>query len=238
MRTFSFLTTGLMAIVATFVITGVATAGEGIVRISDSPIQNTQTVNHTSYSNSHYHYSGDVYCDECNNHPCECRKRCCEMYPADAGWGRPVRNPIHRIPVSYLKRWPDAVHGIKRDGRAPVYPMVYQPNDTTHLGFTYQSVPQWQPNPAMVPPMPWPSQWHSRECGYKNCNCQQCQNGHAGGEIIYQSSEPTPIAPIESQPENVEPQKIPPAPPAAENGKSASRSSNFFRKRSLRNVSQ
>lgn len=90
-------------------------------------------------------------------------------FAPDHGWGRPIKRPINRLPVLYQKYWPDAWYGQRgaQFGGAGVnyYPQVYMPTDTTQLGFYYQRVPFWRPNPGMIPPVPWPSQWHKRECG-------------------------------------------------------------------------
>ena len=85
----------------------------------------------------------------------------------DDGWARPVKNPIRRNPVEYRRYWPSkwwGQPGSALTSRRPAFPQVYMPTDTTQLGYYYQKAPQWRPNPAMVPPMPWPSAWHRREC--------------------------------------------------------------------------
>lgn len=238
MRTISYSSLGTMAVLMTVVLSGQAKADEGVVRITDNPAtarNNVRPVS-TSYSTAGYGYYGNGYCDDCQQcegDSCECKKCCKGCYPADAGWGRPMRNPIYRIPVSYLKRWPDAVSGNTASGAAPVYPMVYQPTDTTQLGFTYQVAPRWQANPAMLPPMPWPNQWHSRECGYRGCcgnpNCDKCLFGNCLKPVepyygynsygnSYEVVEPTTVVPAE-QPKSG-PTEIPAAPPVLD--KSAS----------------
>lgn len=86
-----------------------------------------------------------------------------KIYPPGYGWSRPVRYPIYRLPVHYQKYWPNFWYG-QPGVYTPPAPMVYQPTDTTQLGFYYQRVPYWQPNPTMVPQFrPWPEQWHYRE---------------------------------------------------------------------------
>lgn len=81
------------------------------------------------------------------------------------GWAPPARHPIYRLPVHYQKFWPNFWYG-QPGIYAPLFPMVYQPTDTTQLGFYYQRVPYWQPNPAMVPQTrPWPQQWHHAAAG-------------------------------------------------------------------------
>ncbi len=86
--------------------------------------------------------------------------------PADYGWVPMNRLPIYRQPVRYYREWPDKWYGEPGSGLAPGaprFPIVYTPTDTTQLGYTYQRAPQWAPNPSMLPPPPWPPQWHLRE---------------------------------------------------------------------------
>ena len=40
--------------------------------------------------------------------------------------------------------------------------MIGQQTDTAQSGYYYQHVPQWQPNPRMLPPAPHPRTWHYR----------------------------------------------------------------------------
>jgi hypothetical protein len=117
-----------------------------------------------------------------------CDKRGC-TYSPDHGWDPPYKTAIRRTPVQYHRYWPARWYG--EPGSAPVasqFPMVNTPTDTTQLGFYYQRVPQWRPNPRMIPPAPWPPQWHhrysppDRSCcpfGSRNChsgsrNCENC----------------------------------------------------------------
>jgi hypothetical protein len=83
--------------------------------------------------------------------------------PPYYNWMRPVRRPIWRVPVVYQQYWPTHHYtgGPVQwpNGAAPL-PVVYQPTDTTQLGVYYQQVPMWQPNPGMLPPAPWPWDWH------------------------------------------------------------------------------
>lgn len=82
--------------------------------------------------------------------------------PRDYAWQRPVRRPIWRTPVVYRQFWPSSYYGANGapQGYARALPPVYQPTDTTQQGYYYQQVPMWQPNPAMLPPAPWPWDWH------------------------------------------------------------------------------
>lgn len=78
-------------------------------------------------------------------------------------WLRPVKRPIYRVPVQYARYWPTSYY---TGGYDPALrygqplPMVYQPTDTTQLGFYHQRVPQWQPRPNAIPGPPWPPHWH------------------------------------------------------------------------------
>lgn len=78
-------------------------------------------------------------------------------------WLRPVKRPIYRVPVQYARYWPTSYY---TGGYDPALrygtplPMVYQPTDTTQLGFYHQRVPQWLPRPNAIPGPPWPPHWH------------------------------------------------------------------------------
>lgn len=155
-----------------------------------------------------YHYyenCGEGGC-ECESDEC-CPRHYCYLYgwlpcdggcthSADYGWTRPMKYPIRRIPVEYHRYWPTRWYGEPGTVPPPAtnrgFPMVYMPTDTTQLGFYYQRVPQWRPNPAMIPPAPWPTQWHHREfcnrsdCGYVDYEGEPAQDSaaesSAGGE--------------------------------------------------------
>lgn len=75
----------------------------------------------------------------------------------------PAIHPAVRIPVGYQQWLPEVPYGDPRFGVPagfPVAPMVYMPTDTTQLGYYYQRVPTWIPLPHMLPPPPYPSQYH------------------------------------------------------------------------------
>ncbi len=71
-------------------------------------------------------------------------------------WVRPPATwGLSRTPNMYRYYWNAQLAG------GPVatgvqYPMVYQPTDTSQLGFYYQSVPRWYYRPDMLPPAPAP----------------------------------------------------------------------------------
>lgn len=84
-------------------------------------------------------------------------------YQNHGPWMRPIRRPLHRVPVQYARYWPTSYYtgGYDPAARyAQPLPVVYQPTDTTQLGFYYQRVPQWQPRPNAIPGPPWPPNWH------------------------------------------------------------------------------
>lgn len=142
------------------------------------------------------------------------------MHSPDTGWGRPMKYPVDRTPITYLRYWPQTWYGQPRpDGPVPTFPMVYTPTDTTQLGYYYQRVPQWQPNPAMVPPMPWPSQWNRRESShthypphwqrYTYQGCLERHQPYQGAQPQYIT--PTPVGAAAGAGETNEPAPEPPA---------------------------
>ncbi|MFO0429250.1 MAG: hypothetical protein ACK526_21975 [Planctomyces sp.] len=101
-----------------------------------------------------------------------------KAYP-DSGWAPPVHYPVNRDAAWYQNYAPQVPYGSTGGGFVANYPQVYQPNDTTQLGYSYQQVPTWQPRPGMIPGPPIPSDYHSRT----NPNaggCNQC-NSYGGG---------------------------------------------------------
>ena len=93
-------------------------------------------------------HASDCGCGTCScSHGGTCGGSSCH------GWGRPIKQPIHRDPVEYTQYWPQKWYGQAGSGvsAAVHYPMVYMPTDTTQLGYYYQRVPQWRPNSAMTP---------------------------------------------------------------------------------------
>jgi hypothetical protein len=84
-------------------------------------------------------------------------------YTDNGPWMRPIRRPLYRVPVQYARYWPTSYYTGGYDPAlrySQPLPMVYQPTDTTQLGFYHQRVPQWQPRPGAIPGPPWPPQWH------------------------------------------------------------------------------
>ncbi|MES2792048.1 MAG: hypothetical protein V4719_20705 [Planctomycetota bacterium] len=72
-------------------------------------------------------------------------------------WVRPPATwGLSRTPNTYRYYWNTQLAGIPSQG-GQQFPMVYQPTDTTQMGFYYQSVPRWQYRPEMLPPAPTPN---------------------------------------------------------------------------------
>ena len=89
--------------------------------------------------------------------------RCCgtKAYP-DSGWAPPAHLPVNRDRIWYGSYYPQAFYGSPGGGFVASYPQVYQPTDTTQLGYYYANVPTWQSRPGMIPSVPVPSQFHAR----------------------------------------------------------------------------
>jgi hypothetical protein len=59
------------------------------------------------------------------------------------GWGIPSSR---LSPIGGYSRWNPEVPFTQNGGRLPVlYPVIYQPTDTTQTGIYYSYVPTWQP---------------------------------------------------------------------------------------------
>jgi len=108
---------------------------------------------------------------------------CCntKAFP-DSGWAPPAHVPVTRSGGNYSSDWPGPWSGNPGGNAYPYHPMVYQPTDTTQLGYSYARVPTWQPNPGMIPPVPNPSMFHHRYCPADPQ--ASCFPGHHGG-VIY-----------------------------------------------------
>ncbi len=154
-------------------------------------------------------------------------------HPPDHGWAPPLKVPMNgyatgepgsigRVPVRYQRTFPASWTGESTGARSGFrYPMAYWPTDTTQLGYYYQQVPTWIPNPSMVPPVPHPAEYHTpdfrcRQCGHDGGFGQGCPNcpgfpieGDVVSEgVIYDSMESSasPEGPVyESQPTNETP---------------------------------
>lgn len=191
-------------------------AREGLIRISDAKPVSQPTPDPVS-SNGSVASSGVVAeCSaECEDDGDGLHCHCPKYHWPDYGYARIQKNPIHRMPVQYYRYWPARWYGEPGSGIAPHalrFPVIYTPTDTTQLGVYYQQVPQWLPNPAMLPPAPWPTQWHRRECAYYGSGYDR---GYAMQGPVSESSGPTPVENLQKAAEPAPPpppQEVPPAP--------------------------
>jgi len=109
-----------------------------------------------------------VGCPHCKHHghlaacmACKFQEHYCCNSP-DYGFSIPGKWPIERRGVQYLNYFPSSWYGANGPGVAPVaYPMVYTPTDTAQLGYYYQHVPFWMPQPNPLPQRPLPARWHN-----------------------------------------------------------------------------
>ena len=127
--------------------------------------------------------SAGAQCPNCDNGKYECKDSgSCPMgslcgyrcNPA-AGWHPPARLPVNRDGIWYHNYWPQAWYGNPGGGFIGNAPMVYQPTDTTQLGYSYTRVPTWR-TVRMVPPTPCPAAFHSRIC-VPRPNCSRVIDG-------------------------------------------------------------
>ncbi|MCA9057187.1 MAG: hypothetical protein KDA85_01755, partial [Planctomycetaceae bacterium] len=110
----------------------------------------------------------------------------------------PVRLPVNRDGVWYQSWNPTAAYGNPGGGFIANYPQVYQPTDTTQLGYYYHKVPTWQTRTDMIPGTPDPRAYHLRGCLGAGPACQTCP----GGVPQYHSAMPryAPMAPVAMRP--------------------------------------
>jgi hypothetical protein len=204
----------------------------GLVRITDSrprgvPIRNASihAVGKGEYHGIDGYYTDCPDCDDDCDDGKHCRlKHCfrehyCKHSP-DHGYVTPGKVPIYRYGVQYNQYFPNGWYGTANGGiTGPVFPMIYQPTDTTQLGYYYQHAPFWMPNQHALPPRPIPAQWHRRiPAGHEPWNAGGWGYGYGNaycppgsGWVETTNASPTPI---QAQPA---PAKIPPADASAVN---------------------
>ena len=162
---------------------------EGIVRISDG--RGRTAVQPASFRGQGG-YGG--YCPNggCPNSNCQMAagpglgmfaEHYCTNSP-DNGYSPPAKYPLHRRGVQYTSNFPNHWYGTP-GGSYVGAPMVYQPTDTTQLGYSYQHVPFWQPTPGMLPQRPIPAQWHITA---PRVYASNFHNGGYGGSFSLNSS--------------------------------------------------
>lgn len=136
----------------------------GIVRISDSkPVPAGATPGqHQGSPDAHVgHFHGDCpHCQAGGKGKKFCERYC--THSPDHGYSIPGKWPIHRRGVQYQTLFPQQYYSVHTGAPyAVAAPQIYQPTDTTQLGYYYQHVPFWQPQPNMLPARPVPAQWHT-----------------------------------------------------------------------------
>lgn len=82
------------------------------------------------------------------------------------GYTPPGKYPLLRRGVQYDTMYPAQWYGAGGECIVSSAPMVYQPTDTTQLGFYYRHVPFWQPYPNPLPVRPVPAEWHVTPAPY------------------------------------------------------------------------
>ena len=149
----------------------------------------------------------------------------------DKGWNPPARLPVNRDGIWYRNYWPQAWHGNPGGGFIGNSSTVYQPSDTTQLGYSYAKVPTWQAK-SMIPPTPCPSHFHARVCVPRvqhgrlidgcpagnpsiGAKCQSCQQAFImyaapGNELLEATMVLAPLPVMET----VEASPAPESPPA------------------------
>lgn len=143
----------------------------------------------------------------------------CKHSP-DYGYGPPAKYPLQRRGVEYQNYYPHQWYGAGADYSGSYAPMVYQPTDTTQLGYKYQHVPFWQPMPNRLPPKPIPAQWHITPPPVQATSYRPGGHGWHGGYGAmsthgYGVNCPPNAVPVQAQPVPVQqPTAIPQATPA------------------------
>ena len=140
------------------------------------------------------------------------REHMCHHSP-DHGYSPPAKYPLHRRGVEYTNYYPQHWYGTG-PGLPSQAPMVYAPTDTTQLGFYYQHVPFWQPQPNRLPERPIPAQWHilaptvsaSGFCRGGHFGRGNCQNGYCQGDYGTVYGTPVNSSPTVEGPSEVVPQ--------------------------------
>ncbi len=139
--------------------------------------------------------------------PNSCAAKCCatKAYP-DAGWTPPARLPVNYDGAWYGAYVPQHAYGTPGGGFVANYPTVYQPTDTTQMGYYYHKVPTWQTRNDKIPGIPRPSDFHTRTCPGNGSGCfghhggyavpvnSNCQNWNSGNYATMAPAQTTPSA--------------------------------------------
>jgi hypothetical protein len=135
-------------------------------------------------------------------------------------WVRPPATwGLSRTPNTYRYYWNTQLAGIPSQG-GQQFPMVYQPTDTTQMGFYYQSVPRWQYRPEMLPPPPAPNWPLGMNSAYGNGGGYggTYGAGYGGGAPVtsptYAPTNAQPIPATQAAPTEPQAPAVAPPPPA------------------------
>ncbi|MEO2016059.1 MAG: hypothetical protein ABGZ53_16990 [Fuerstiella sp.] len=154
---------------------------------------------------------------------------CCKTKGSgDSGWAPPARLPVNRTGGWYQSYWPNKWYGNPGGGFEGGAPMVYHPTDTTQMGYSYNRVPTWRPNPGMIPRVPAPSNFHARMCPsqggcrtgiigtpiMRGNSCPNCNHGYASTAAQRRLPQTTQLAQPQTTPSrSTAVQKVMPAQP-------------------------
>jgi hypothetical protein len=164
----------------------------------------------------------DGTCDD-GCHDCHGHGHCCYWSWLQQGFGVPVATGLTKEAVVYYHYWPQKWYGEPGWALHPTFPMVYMPTDTTQLGFYYQRVPQWLPNPAMYPGVPRPNEWNRRDYSLTGGGRNRCPATASADAIPMLPTGAAPVGPgpvgPQPVPSNVAPPvttpTVPPTAPSA-----------------------
>jgi hypothetical protein len=113
--------------------------------------------------------------------PCMSRRcACLNGYGPGPAFVQPKVYPYVVYDRHYNQWWPGSWTGQPGVGPAPVFPMVYQPTDTTQLGFYSLHVPYWSSHPGILPPAPAPNWPVGGVYQGMGANCMNCPVGVGG----------------------------------------------------------
>jgi len=141
----------------------------------------------------HTHAVVSADCEQCRNGAACEEPGCClsriRLYP-DTCWNPPVNMPVNHNWAWYGLSAPQAPYGAPGGGFIAQHPSVYQPTDTTQLGYYYHKVPTWQPQPGRLPGVPNPAMFHSRICP-NNGYGAPCYGTYGHGAVMHSYAVPT-----------------------------------------------
>jgi len=170
----------VLAVLTAAVFSSQLRADDGVVQMSTRPFYavqgpvQRQPVNPTYWTWMPFPLHGG--CDTCWDHRCPSGKGIWTT-PAvrwmldpnyyavapDHGWEPPGKASVRRKYSTYSQYHPQQWYGARTGGKSPEYrryPVVGQPTDTAQMGYSYQQVPTWQPQPGRIPGTPDPRNWH------------------------------------------------------------------------------